>query len=177
MILFVRIGAWIALVASTGSVAVAWSEPRPDLTPADAVAVAEGAFARIGYEATAVGNPAPGERALADGRTIDVQIVKLDIDGEEIVVEVRGDVGELVHVDDVVGTDGSRYLLEPGEFEELGRFRDQRATRRRAGRNARVSLAAILSAALAVVFIAFGGRIIEASEEGTRKDDDATAEI
>lgn len=124
----VRVGAWMLLFAALGAAAAAWFTPVPHLDAADAARVARGALAAAGVDAELSGAPTQAEHRTRDGDEVSVWVVaaEVDVEGRSEVIELRvqRSAGRVVYLDDRVGPDDARRLLDDDQFAALGGYRD-----------------------------------------------------
>ena len=140
----------IAVVA-IAVVAVGWLQSPPDITAAEAVDAARGAFRAAGVEEARVDprpradtyRPAGGDEALPVWRT------STRVRGGRVELWLAREDGEPVFLDDRSG-DGAVQLLSDDQFEALAGHYENPATARQIRRNLMLTVAAALATAVAV---------------------------
>lgn len=143
--------AGIVLVA-LAVVATAWFQDPEPVTAAEAVSVAERAFAAAGLPAARVDeSPIAGVYTSAErGRRIEVWRTTARVPGGQVELWLAREDGEPVYLDDRTA-DGSAQLLTGDQFEALAEHDDDDPTvGRHLRRNVAVTAAAVLILALAL---------------------------
>lgn len=136
----------MAAVASAGW---AWLRPVPELTAADAIAVAEDALAAGGVDAIVDPAPGSGTYTTSTGQDVDVWKVLAEVEGDLVAVWVARDDGQPVFLDDRA-PGGAGQVLSESAVTAVGDHRDNPAFDRHLRRNLVVTAAAVLLAAVAV---------------------------
>lgn len=136
----------MAAVASAGW---AWLRPVPDLTAADAVAVAADALAAGGVEAIVDPAPGSGTYTTSGGQEVEVWKVLAQVEGDLVAVWVARDDGQPVFLDDRA-PGGSGQVLSESAVTAVGDHRDNPAFDRHLRRSLVVTAAAVLLAVVGV---------------------------
>jgi hypothetical protein len=146
------IAAALAVVA-IGSVAFAWLDDPPDLTAADAVTAAEGAFAAAGLDASVDRSPVRTTYAPARRDPVEVWSVQATVRREPIELQLARSGARPLSIDDRT-LDGSAYVLSKVEYESVARHVDDPALARTIRRNIALTTAAALVVGLAIAHAA-----------------------
>ena len=139
----------MAVVAAVASAGWAWLRPVPELTAADAVAVADDALAAGGVDAIVDPAPGSGTYTTSAGQDVDVWKVLAEVDGDLVAVWVARDDGQPVFLDDRA-PGGAGQVLSESAVSAIGDHRDNPARDRFVRRNLAVTVAALLLAAVGV---------------------------
>lgn len=120
----VRTLAWVVAFVAVGAAVISWFTPRPDLDADDAEETAIGAFSDVGIDASVSRRVERSQHETADGDELDVWVVYVDVDDETVETRVLVDAGQLVYVDDRIGTDRQERLLTDEEFDTIAGYRN-----------------------------------------------------
>lgn len=154
-----RVAVGSGLVAAL-VVAVGWLQPPADITSAEAVRAARGAFRAAGIEDARVDpDPRPGTYQPADGGPpLSVWRTTTSVPGGSVELWFAREDGEPVFLDDRSG-DGAVQLLSDAQFRALAAHYENPATDRQIRRNLALTVAAGLATAVAVQWDAQRRRI------------------
>ena len=138
---------WVLLFAALGAAGASWFTPMPELEADDASEVARAALTEADVDIDRIQPPVLMVHETADGQLVDAWRVLVDVRSagalEEIEVRVQESAGQLVFVDDIIGTAGTERLLSDEQFESLGQHRDDSLADRWVLRNAMAAVAAL----------------------------------
>ncbi len=146
-----RMMSWVLAFVAVGAATAAWFTPRPELDARQAAQTAAGALAHVGYTATVTAPVVRDARETADGTTVGVWDVKLQVRGDPIEAAVLVDAGQLVYIDDRIGADRTDRLLSDEEFEAIGEYRNDVVRHDWVLRNLVAGVAALCIAPVALV--------------------------
>ena len=142
----VRVISWVLLFGAVGAAAAAWFTPQPPLETDDAESVALGALDDVGFSGEVSGEPELISHTPDSGDPVAAWAVFVDVDDDTIELRVQESAGQLVYVDDRIGTDDADRLLTDDEFEQIGDYRDDAVFRDWVDRNVAGTVAAALIA-------------------------------
>lgn len=138
-------------LAAFAVVAVGWLQSPPDITAAEAVHAARGAFRAAGVDEARV-DPRPRAdtyRPAEGGEALPVWRTSTRVRGGRVELWLAREDGEPVFLDDRSG-DGAVQLLSDDQFEALAGHYENPATARQIRRNLMLTVGAALAAAVAV---------------------------
>lgn len=155
----VRVMSWVLLFGAVGAAAAAWFTPQPLLEADDAAAVAVGALDDLGFDGTVGEPPELISHTPDDGDAVAAWMVLVDVADDTVELRVQESAGQLVYVDDRIGTDDADRLLTDDEFERIGDYRDDSVFRDWVERNIAATIAAALIAVSGFVIAKRSARI------------------